>query len=113
MTKSWFILPPRWHIPVVLVLTFWIALPFMDLAMPHASKLRSQERPELAMYFTLLAGAVWFTTLLILLPRRQNTSGIAFIRALGRLPLPLRFLLAYSLPIGLFWLGTLYERMAA
>jgi hypothetical protein len=97
----------------VFVLTFWVASPFMSMAMPKASQLRAHGHPEVAVYFTAFAVAVWFIALFVLLPRRHNTSGVAVVRALGRLPILLRFLFVFLIATGLFWLGILYERIAA
>ena len=113
MNKSSFTLSPGWHIPAALVLTFAGASPFMSMAIPRANELRAQGHADIAVYFTVLAVAVWFIALVLLLPRRHNTSGITFVRALGRLPLLVRYFLAFGLAIGLFWLGILYERLAA
>ena len=85
----------------------------MSMAMPHAAKLRSQGRPEIAIYVTIFAVALWFIALFILQPRRRNTSGIAVVRGLGRLPLLVRYLLVAGLATGLFWVGIMYERIAA
>ena len=101
------------HLGAVFVLTFWVASPFMSMSIPKASQLRSHGHSDVALYFTVFAVALWFIALFVLLPRRRNTSGIAVVRALGRLPLLLRFLLVFLLATGLFWLGILYERIAA
>ena len=106
-------LSPAWHIPAVFVLTFAVASPFMSMAMPKASQLRALGHSELALYFTVFAIALWFIALFVLLPRRRNTSGVGIVRALGRLPLLVRYVLVFLLAIGLFWLGILYERLAA
>ena len=85
----------------------------MSMSMPKASQLRAHGHSDVALYFTVFAVALWFITLFVLLPRRRNTSGIKVVRALGRLPLLVRFLLVFLLATGLFWLGILYERIAA
>ena len=85
----------------------------MSLALPHASELRAHGRSDVATYFTVVAVVVWFIALLILLPRRRNTSGFAVVRGLGRLPLLVRSFLVAGLAAGLFWIGILYERLAA
>jgi hypothetical protein len=84
----------------------------MSMAIPKANQLRAHGHSEVALYFNVFALAVWFIALFVLLPRRRNTSGITVIRALGRLPLLVRFLLVFLFATGLFWLGILYERIA-
>ena len=101
------------HLGAVFFLTFWVASSFTSMAMPRASELRANGHSDVALYFTVFAVALWFVALFVLLPRRRNTSGIAVVRALGRLPLLVRFLLVFLLATGLFWLGILYERLAA
>jgi len=95
----------------VVVLTFAVASPFMSMAWPHASKLRSDGHSGVASYFTVLGVAFWLVALLILLPRRGNASSVAVVRALGRLPLLARYFLAFAVAAGLFWLGILYEKV--
>jgi hypothetical protein len=100
------------HLGAVFVLTFWVASPIMSMSMAKASQLRAHGHSDVALYFNVFAVALWFIALFVLLPRRRNTSGIAVVRALGRWPLLLRFLLVFLLATGLFWLGILYERIA-
>ena len=113
MNKSSVTLSPGWHIPVVLVLTFAVASPFMSMALPHAAHLTAQGQAGLATYFNALGVAVWLISLFVLLPRRRNTSRFIAVRALGRLPLIARYFVAFGLAAGLFWFGILVEKFTA
>jgi hypothetical protein len=113
MKKSSTRLSQGCHIPVVFVLTFAVVSPLMSIVMPKAAQLRSMERPGVALYFSILGVALSFIALLVLLPRRGNSSRIGVVRALGRLPLLVRSALIFLLVAGLFWLGILYESIAA
>lgn len=110
MNKSSLTLSPGWHIPAAVVLTVAVASPFMSMAWPHASRLRSNGQSGLAAYFTVLGVAFWFVALVLLLPRRWNRSNVVVVRALGRVPLLARYFVAFALSAGLFWLGILYEK---
>jgi hypothetical protein len=101
------------HLVAAFALTFWLAFGFAGLAMPHASQLKSQGRPGLAWYFNSISFAFWLIAFFAFLPRRGNTSGIAIVQALGRLPLLLRFVLMFALAVCFFWLGILCERFFA
>jgi O-antigen/teichoic acid export membrane protein len=111
MNKSSLTLRPSWHLPVVFVLTFVVAGPFASLLMPQAARLQSQGHSGLAAYFNVVGVAVWFITLLILLPRRGNDSPIRIVRTLGRLNLAVRYAAAFSLATGLFWFGILLKKI--
>jgi len=51
--------------------------------------------------------------LVMLLPRTHNASRIAFVRALGRLPLLIRYFVAAGAALALFGIGALLEKYAA
>ena len=113
MNKSSFTLSRGWHIPAALVLTCVIALPALDVALGSVSRLRLADHTALAGYYAAIAGAIWGSTLLILLPRTGNMSSFAFVRTLGRLNLLVRYFVAGGVAICLFLIGALLEKYAA
>ena len=113
MNKSSFTLSPGWHIPAALVLTCVIAFPSSDVALSSVSRLRLADHTALAGYYAAIAGVVWGSTLLILLPSTGNLSRFAFVRTLGRLNLLVRYFVAGGVDICLFLIGALLEKYAA
>jgi hypothetical protein len=111
MNRQSFTLRRGWHIPTVFVMTIAVASPFLSIVLPHASKLRSNGHSEVAAYFTILGAAFWIVGFSILLPRTGNTSTSCVVRALGRVPLLIRWFLAAGVGLALFALGLLYERI--
>jgi len=113
MNKSTFTLSPGWHIPAALVLTCIIAFPSLDVALGSVNRLRLADHTALAGYYAAIAGAIWGSTLLILLPRTGNVSRFTFVRTLGKLNLFVRYFVAVAVAICLFLIGALLEKYAA
>lgn len=110
MSSSWFNLGPRWHLAVAFVLTFAVASPLTSVALPHANKLRAAGHTSFALYFNVFAVVVWIMCLAIMLPRGGNSSRFGAVRAVGRLPLLARYVVAAVIAALSFWAGLLYGK---
>ena len=113
MNKSSFNIPPGFQIPVALVLSFGLSFGFFDVAFVRMHQLQMANHPALADYYATIAVAIWFTSLLIFVPRTGNASNFILIRTLGRINMFVRYLLAAGVAMGLLGLGNLLEKYAA
>ena len=113
VNRSMFSLPPGFHIPVALVLTFALSFSCLDAACVRLHQLHQANHAALADYHATIAVAIGFTSLLIFLPRTGNTSSFALVRTLGRLTMLVRYFLAAGIAMGLIGLGNLLEKYAS
>lgn len=111
MNKPFFHIRPGWHIPVVLVMTFALALPFHDMVSMHGVKMRLNGQFRGASYFAVLGPSFWALAFLIFLPRTGSCSRIRLALFLARVPLFVRWLMTAGLGFTLYGLGVFYERL--